>query len=94
LQEIEDKRANAKPVIIDPKRTYRKICPACSKPNALSKSLLFIGETNGYQGVNYCSGCGFPLSHADIQRVSDNIFLDMIKGLDTVWLRNDPLSVI
>jgi len=53
----------------DPKATYKKICRACDKPNALE--------------VTFCTGCSFGITEWDLQRVSDNIFLDMINGIDT-----------
>ena len=35
-----------------------------------------------HSAVDYCTGCGFPLTEEDVQRVSDNIFLDIINGID------------
>jgi len=58
------------------------MCPACSKPNALE--------------VSFCTGCEFATEESDIQRVSENIFLDMIQGKDTgtkVILRTDEFLV-
>jgi len=84
LQKLKKKRAEtkAKSALNDPKATYKKICRACYKPNAVE--------------VSFCTGCSFETNEWDLQRVSDNIFLDMIKGIDTgtnVLFRNDQFLV-
>jgi len=56
--------------------------PSLHKPNAIE--------------VTFCTGCSFGITEWDIQRVSDNIFLDMINGIDTgtkVLFRNDHFVV-
>eukprot|EP01116_Phalansterium_solitarium_P008601 TRINITY_DN22538_c0_g1_i1.p1 TRINITY_DN22538_c0_g1~~TRINITY_DN22538_c0_g1_i1.p1 ORF type:complete len:356 (+),score=100.56 TRINITY_DN22538_c0_g1_i1:40-1107(+) len=67
----------------DPKATYKKLCRACDKPNALE--------------VDFCTGCGFTLDEElDVQRQSDNIFLDLIRGENTgtnVLYRDDGFLV-
>jgi len=71
LAEIEkarkDVEAKGEPVR-DPKGTYGSVCRACTKPNAIH--------------VTFCTGCSFPASKWDIQRLPDNIFLEMVKGVD------------
>jgi len=71
LDAIEKKRetVKAKNEPKDPKATYKKMCPACDKPNAVE--------------VTFCTGCSFGITEWDLKRVSDNIFLDMINGIDT-----------
>eukprot|EP00455_Lapot_gusevi_P017581 TRINITY_DN1943_c0_g1_i1.p1 TRINITY_DN1943_c0_g1~~TRINITY_DN1943_c0_g1_i1.p1 ORF type:complete len:241 (-),score=76.83 TRINITY_DN1943_c0_g1_i1:77-799(-) len=49
-------------------KTYKKICPACDKPNALE--------------VDFCTGCSFSLVDWDIELVPDNIFLELVQGKD------------
>lgn len=44
------------------------ICRACTKPNTIS--------------TTFCTGCGFPCTEDDIQRLPDNIFLQLVKGED------------
>jgi hypothetical protein len=55
---------------IDPKGTYGIICRACTKPNA--------------PNATFCTGCSFPASKWDLQRLPDNIFLEMVNGKDVV----------
>lgn len=46
----------------DEKKTFGKVCRACSKPNSLS--------------VNFCTGCGFNCTEDDVQQLPDvNFFL-------------------
>lgn len=64
LAAIDDARAAVRakgPLVMDPKGTYGLICRACTKPNS----------TN----VTFCTGCSFPSTVEDIQRLPDNIFL-------------------
>jgi len=50
--------------------TFKKMCRACEKPNALE--------------INFCTGCGFALDDAgDRELQPENVFSDLIKGLDT-----------
>eukprot|EP01116_Phalansterium_solitarium_P006249 TRINITY_DN18555_c0_g1_i1.p1 TRINITY_DN18555_c0_g1~~TRINITY_DN18555_c0_g1_i1.p1 ORF type:complete len:290 (+),score=34.48 TRINITY_DN18555_c0_g1_i1:14-883(+) len=44
---------------------YQKVCPACGKPNALQ--------------IDFCTACGFNLFEEDVQRMPDNIFIDIIE---------------
>jgi len=65
--EEDRKAAQAKgPIVRDPKGTYGKVCRACTKPNALD--------------VSFCTGCSFSTSEWDVQRLPDNVFLELIKG--------------
>lgn len=62
--------------------TFGSICRFCTKPNSVS--------------VAFCTGCSFPASKWDIQRLPDNIFLEMVKGKDVgakVHVRNEQLLV-
>jgi diadenosine tetraphosphate (Ap4A) HIT family hydrolase len=70
LAEIDKarKEAEEKNQPQDPKGTYGLVCRACSKPNAIH--------------VTFCTGCSFPSSKWDIQRLPDNIFLELVKGKD------------
>jgi len=52
----------------EPKATYGIICRACAKPNAPT--------------VTFCTGCSFPASEWDLQRLPDNIFLELVNGKD------------
>eukprot|EP01006_Ploeotia_vitrea_P019436 TRINITY_DN51637_c0_g1_i1.p1 TRINITY_DN51637_c0_g1~~TRINITY_DN51637_c0_g1_i1.p1 ORF type:complete len:116 (+),score=7.13 TRINITY_DN51637_c0_g1_i1:75-422(+) len=63
--------------------TFRLMCPVCDKPNALS--------------VRFCTGCGFGLSERDVARVSENVFLDLVRGEDIgahVWSRKERVIVL
>lgn len=57
----------------DPKGSYGIVCRACTKPNAPT--------------VTFCTGCSFPASEWDIQRLPDNIFLELVRGVDIVRLQ-------
>jgi hypothetical protein len=64
LAAIEEARAAVRakgPLVMDPKGTYGLICRACTKPNS----------TN----VTFCTGCSFPSTVEDVQRLPDNIFV-------------------
>jgi len=50
----------------DPSATYGIVCRACSKPNAPT--------------ARFCTGCSFPCEEWDLQRLPDNIFLELVKG--------------
>jgi diadenosine tetraphosphate (Ap4A) HIT family hydrolase len=86
LAAIEERRAKSRAENEgkerDPKGNYKKVCPACDKPNALE--------------VNFCTGCSFGLTEWDIQRLPDNIFLEIIKGTYTgtkVHYKDDKIFV-
>jgi diadenosine tetraphosphate (Ap4A) HIT family hydrolase len=47
---------------------YGKVCPACTKPNN--------------KDTPFCTGCGFELTSSDIQKLPDNVFMDIITGVN------------
>jgi diadenosine tetraphosphate (Ap4A) HIT family hydrolase len=52
-----------------PNATYGLVCRACQKPNSIK--------------VDFCTGCGFPCTPDDIEKLPDNVFLDIIRGTNT-----------
>ena len=75
LREIEEARkaveAKGEEALMSEKDgTYGKVCRACMKPNALS--------------TDFCTGCSFPTVKWDIERLPDNIFLELVRGKDIV----------
>jgi len=84
LAEIEKARAETekKGPLDMSKGTFGMVCRACTKPNALN--------------VNFCTGCSFPSTQWDIQKLPDNIFLELVKGVDVgakVHYRDDEILV-
>ncbi|KAL0481096.1 histidine triad nucleotide-binding protein [Acrasis kona] len=74
LQVIEKEREKNKEHIVQVKKAfpnaqYGLVCRACTKPNTAS--------------VDFCTGCSFPCTPDDIEKLPDNIFLEMINGRDT-----------
>eukprot|EP00823_Brevimastigomonas_motovehiculus_P003038 TRINITY_DN1825_c0_g1_i3.p1 TRINITY_DN1825_c0_g1~~TRINITY_DN1825_c0_g1_i3.p1 ORF type:complete len:260 (+),score=57.95 TRINITY_DN1825_c0_g1_i3:194-973(+) len=70
MKQIEKAREEAKSKGLkrDPKGVYGVVCPACIKPNAVTAS--------------FCTGCSFPCTEEDVQRLPDNVFLLMVQGQD------------
>lgn len=69
MQPKGDEQIKAKgDIVLDPKGNYSLVCRACSKPNAPT--------------ATFCTGCSFPTSPYDLQRMPDNIFLDLVNGKD------------
>lgn len=87
LKAIEDTREEVKKkgreaLRPDPKGTYGIICRACTKPNAPT--------------ATFCTGCSFPAVEWDLQRLPDNVFLDLVNGKDVgakVHYRDDDFVV-
>lgn len=61
---------------------YGKICPACTKPNN--------------KDTEFCTGCSFPLTADDLEKLPDNVFMDIITGVnqDTEILYQDEDIVL
>lgn len=62
--------------------TYGIVCRMCAKPNAPEQ--------------RFCTGCGFACSKWDLQRLPDNVFLDLVRGKDigaVVRFRSDEYVV-
>ncbi len=57
----------------DPKATYGIVCRACTKPNS--------------PVATFCTGCSFPASEWDLQRLPENVFKDLVEGKDIVSSR-------
>jgi diadenosine tetraphosphate (Ap4A) HIT family hydrolase len=70
LASIESARAadRARPLVREVGAQYGSICRACSKPNS--------------EAVDYCTGCNFPSQPEDIQKLPENIFLQLVHGED------------
>uniref|UniRef100_A0A6A7FWZ1 UBA/TSN domain containing protein n=1 Tax=Hirondellea gigas TaxID=1518452 RepID=A0A6A7FWZ1_9CRUS len=82
LKKVEEKRASFVSEPHDPKATYKKVCPLCSKPNTVT--------------VDFCTGCSFELVDKDVQKVSSNVFLDIINGVvgqELIRYRSDDYLV-
>ncbi|KAL9652537.1 hypothetical protein ABK040_000107 [Willaertia magna] len=82
LDQIEKERSERGIIEQLSKHQYGKICPACSKPNT--------------PNVEFCTGCSFPLVEQDVQKLPDNIFLDIIHGRyteTTVLYRDDEICL-
>jgi len=85
LAEIEKAREAVRAaggVTVDAKGTYGIVCRACTKPNSVH--------------VPFCTGCSFPATKEDIQKLPDNVFLAIVNGSDSgtpVLYRDEEMLV-